>query len=319
MSDANPPFEQKSQNVFIVTSSGGGGLLETANAKAQEVLRVNPQARVIKKDLLKDWGWKNFNQFCINLWDNSQKQGNVKLQVGIIYIKKFADFVFWPRIFYRTLVTLFKCDADRVIDTQLLGTSAFIKAIRLFNRIRKKKVILEKVIVDLPTEKATPYFNTIKRLSKEDKKHLKVITIPPLLENEETAEEFWQRHCKLSDSDIQYEDYIIRQGFIPYRNKPKLYQDSTVKVGFKNAEELELMKEVYQRGKAKAQVSNDTVQFHIGKDDELITILLGSQPAYSATINYVRRVVQIAKQSTVKDKKFFLFVFCSKHEPGEKR
>ena len=131
-----------SPSVLIITSSGGGGLLETANAKMQEVLKENPQARVIKKDLLQEW--KTLGKFCINFWNGSQKKGDVKLLEWIIYMQKFADIIFWPKIFFWALSCLMKDNIDRVIDTQPLGTSPIVKAIRLFNFLRNKKVILEK-------------------------------------------------------------------------------------------------------------------------------------------------------------------------------
>lgn len=296
-----------SPSVLIITSSGGGGLLETANAKMQEVLKENPQACVSKKDLLQEW--KILGKFCINFWNGSQKKGDVKILEWIIHMQKVFDVIFWPKIFFWAFSCLMKGKYDRVIDTQPMGTGPILKAIRLVNHLCKKKVILEKIFVDLPTDKATHYFRTIKKLSAEDRKYLRIISLLPLLKKGETAEEFWQRHCGVSDREIDYCRFLIRQGFNPYVEKVREHTDYPIEVGYKSEEELKMMKETFQRGGGEGIVGKDKVKFIIGKEDKLITLLLGSQPAEEATVNYVKKMVEMAGQKN-SAKKYYLFVFC---------
>ncbi len=306
--------DSSSPSVLIITSSGGGGLLETANAKMQEVLKENPQARVIKKDLLKEW--KSLGKFCINFWNGSQKKGDVKLLEWIIYMQKFADIIFWPKIFFWAFSCLMKDNVDRVIDTQPMGTSPIVKAVRLFNHLRNKKVILEKILVDLPTDKATHYFRTIKKLSLEDQKFLRIVTLPPLLKEGETAEEFWQKHCGVSDSEIHYQKFFIRQGFNPYVGKVREHADFPIEVGYKSEEELQMMQKTFRLGGGFGTLGKEKVKFVIRKEDKLITVLLGSHPAEEATISYVKKMIEMARQIGNTGKKYYLFVFCRDHSPG---
>ena len=61
----------KQKNVLIITSSGGGGCLQLAEAKKQQVIKEDPKANVIIADVMKDWSWLKMGQlfvFIITLW-----------------------------------------------------------------------------------------------------------------------------------------------------------------------------------------------------------------------------------------------------------
>ena len=309
---------QKNNKVLIITSSGGGGLLQAAKAKEQEVLRENPNAKIIKKNMLQEWVWKKIGNFGINMWDKAQRKGKVKVLEFLLHQQKLADFIFWPRIFSEVLRLLFKENIDRFIDTQSLGTSASIKAIRIYNRFRKKNLFLEKVIVDLPTKKASSFFETVKNLSKKDGKFLRLVTIKPLLEKGQSADDFWLKYAGLSEKEVCYEDYFVRNSFLKYRNqgKPKK-QDFEIPIKIKNKEELDCIEKSCERGKIQKTQKDDSVVFTIAPNDKLFTLLLGSQPAYEATIGYVKKIIELSNKYPPKNSHFHAFIFCSHHQVGK--
>ncbi len=298
------------KKLLIITSSAGGGLLQAAIAQEQEALAKDPHVQTMQRDVLKDWVWKWLGKFSIESWNRAQKRGDVFSQKFLASSQFLFDFIIWPSSFFHTLSILFKEDIDRVIDTQPSSTSAVLKAIRLFNWRRSKKVVLEKLIVDLPTRKATHFFRPIKALSKTDKKFLKLRTIAPLLEEGETAEEFWQDSCGLSELDVHYEDVNVRLPFKILKGKARPQEPITIGFNVKSEEELLLMRNAYTRGSISASVKNHEVVFDIPRDVNVVTILLGSQPARSATLNYVKHFVEVAK--AIK-KPLYLFVFCANH------
>ncbi|HSW72809.1 MAG TPA: hypothetical protein VLG44_05330 [Chlamydiales bacterium] len=298
-------------SVLVLTSSGGGGLIQAANAKIQEVLRKNPNAKIIRKDLLKEGVWRFAGKPAIEIWNNSQKTGNIKNLERLIYLQKFAEVIIWPAMFLWMLGYIHKKKLDLVIDTQPLATSAILRAIRFYSWLKKKTVVFEKVIVDLPTSKATHYFDSIKKIPQKDKAFLRLITIPPLLENGETSEEFWQKNCALSEKNVCYQEYYIRQGFHPYHKLQRPKEDYEVEIAYKHPKELEYLKDICKKTKEPFQVQGNNVRFTIGKNDRLVTILLGSQPAYSATLNYVKNMVEVGKGDPTR--KYHIFVFCADH------
>src|SRR5579864_8604956 len=98
MSESAVPSEKTYNSVLIITSSAGGGLLQAANAKVQEIRRLYSSSKIIKKDILKEGIW-SIGRFCANLWDKSQRRGNVKRLVWCLEMQKYAEYLFWPKIF----------------------------------------------------------------------------------------------------------------------------------------------------------------------------------------------------------------------------
>lgn len=309
------PSKANLRKLLLITSSGGGGLLQTANAKEQEALKENPDIQIVRRDLLKDWVWKPIGEYFINFWNKAQKKGNVSAQMFCVYSQFLADIFLHPIIFSYTLYTLYREDIDYVMDTQPLGTSAILKAIRIYNKTRGKNLKLEKIIVDLPTKGATHFFRPIRKLSSRSRRLVQLTSIPPLLEEGETAEDFWQSTCKLSAKEIRLEEAYIRQGFREYKGKTRSLQPTSVRIHCKNQEELSFMQKAYQRGSVEAHVKGNDVEFMIEPTDRVMTVLLGSQPAGEATTNYVKAVIENVKKSP--KERFLLFVFCADHTEGK--
>lgn len=311
-SDASP---SKPKKLLIITSSGGGGLLQAANAKEQQARLEDPAKLIVRRDVLKDWAW--FGKHQLNLWNSAQLKGNVGFQSFCVWGQLLFDRFFWPNIFFSALRTFFKEEIDEIIDTQNLGTSAILTALRIYNRRRNKQVTLKKVVVDLPTKKATHFFWPIKRLNRKNKKLLKLTTIAPLLEPGQSLEDFWQKNCRLSNEDIHYEDVNVRQAFRRFQGRERSGEPLPIRFKAKSPEELKLLKKTYEKGSVRAKITGQEVEFLIAPEDKVITVLLGSQPANEATFNYMKRIVQTAKEKDLRGVKTHLFVFCSNHEPGE--
>lgn len=293
----------KKKKLLIITSSGGGGLLQTANAKAQAALAHNPNLIIIKKDLMKDW--IPFGFLCVKFWNKAQSKGNVWAQIFFLKGQPILDFFIHPLLFFRVLYTLLREDVDEVIDTQPIGTSAIVRALSFFNRKRNKSVKIEKVVVDLPTKEASHFFRSIKKLGPKMRSLLKLTSIAPLVEPGQTREEFWQTHCGLSDEEINYEDFYVRAAFLAYKEKPRSRSSLHITPHVQNKEEETLIAHTIKRGPLRA-----TSDFSLILPPEVIvaTILLGSQPAVQATINYVKGWLQCGQEHP--DREIYVFVFC---------
>jgi len=305
----------KSPKVLIITSSGGGGLLQAAKAFEQEIREQDPNATVICRDVMTDWIWKVIGNFFVKLWNSAQIRGSVRSQSFFGHSARIAQYIFWPFIFVCSIHTLFKEDIDRVIDTQVFGTAAILKALRFFNRRRNKNIFLEKVLVDLPTKKATHFFLPIKALSKKDRKNFKLITIAPMLEKGQTEEEFWRVNCNLTAKELQYEDYYVRQSFLRYKHLERKAERVTLMTRFREKEELSLIEKTVKRGSGNYTVIGDKIEITIAPESFVFTLLLGSQPASDATFNYVKKFIEIARVCPLRP--IHLFAFCANHHPKQ--
>lgn len=307
----------KPKKLLIITSSGGGGLIQTANAKEQEARAADPSIVVVRKDVLKDWMGSIFGRFCRETYNSAQMNGNIAILRFFISAQYAFDYFSWPYFFVRALITLFKEDADFVIDTQPLATSAILKALRIYNRKKNKQVRLQKVLVDLPTKAATHFFRPIKHLTRKDRPYLQLTTIAPLLDEGQTAEEFWQTNCRLSEKEIHYEDVYVRQAFKKFQNKEKCVENFPIFLRFKTQDELRLMKETFGKGPLQGSVKGNEIHFLLSPKDRVITILLGSQPASGSTFNYVKNFIELCQQETDSKNRSHIFVFCSEHQVKE--
>lgn len=304
------------ERILLLYCSGGSGLLQAAIAKEQEILAQDSSAHFIRRDMLKDWYWKFVGQYSIRKWDRAQRIGDVKTLEWCINRQKMADFFFWPWIFYRAVTTFFREKIDRVIDTQPLNTSAVLFALRLYNWRSGKNVVLEKVAVDLPTERNTHFFHSIKKLSEKSRKNLRLITLPPLPDSpEQTPKEFWRKHCGLELQEVVYEYYPVRQSFRKFQGKQRKQETFSFEARFSNAEEGELLQTALRQGSIDARMGESNVRFSLAPEDRVMTLLLGSQPAFTATLGYVREMQKRVEASSLKQ--VHLFVLCAKHRPGE--
>jgi len=303
----------RKKKILILASSGGGGLIQAANAKEQQIRLEDPDALIIRKDILRDWVGSFMGLLSIKMWNSAQKSGNVTALKFFSIAIAGSDLLFAPYVFFKALTTLFQEDIDHIIDTQPLCTSALIKALRIFHWRKGRKICLEKVLVDLPTPKATHYFRSIRKLSKSDRPYLKITTILPFLKEGETAQEFWLAHCKLPETQVNYEPFYVRQAFCKYHKQPKSSHPLEVKASIKNEEELGLIKQSIKKGRIEARFAPVEVEFVIQPKDLVFTILLGSQPAYLGSLNYVRSFIELAREEDNKNKQAHLFIFCGNH------
>ena len=310
-----PMTNSRPETVLIITSSGGGGLIQTANAKEQEIRAQNPSARILRYDVLKDWIWLGMGKGSIFFYNQAQRLGNMFMLRACLAWQPIIDPLFWSSIFVHSLRVFCQENVDRIIDTQPMGTSALLKALRIFNRRMNKQVLLEKIVVDLPTPAATHFFRPVKQLSEKDKKYLKLVTISPMLESGQTEEQFWKEHCNISPAQVEIQVPFVRQAFHRYQKRVGPKEPISILTRCKSAEEQQLVQESYQRGPIRGVIQELTTRFEIPSDAYVITLLLGSQPANNATQRYVELFRKMAARRS--GQPVVLFVFCSDHPPGK--
>lgn len=312
-------MKKKSLKVLILTASGGGGHLQLASAKKEDVLLSNPDAMIIEKDVITQWFGKRSGGLGVYIWNKGQKKGIVSAAQFLLTVQRFFEHLFWPKFFIQALYTFLKEDVDRIIDTQPIGISPIMKALCVFNKIKNKEVVLEKYVVDLPTKHTKIYFKGIKKLPKKQKEFFKLFTLEPLLEKGETDRDFWKKNCGLLKESVFYEKYPIRNIFKKYQHKKRKDETFFIPIYFKELKQAELMQKSFQRGKIEARFQKDHFKFQIDPDDKLITLLLGSQTVFHSTLSYIEEVINLIKSiDPVKKTRFHLFVFCGEYNKKNK-
>ena len=153
------------KNVLVLTASGGGGLLQAARAKRQELRAINPNINLFTKDVMM---LSLTGVLGVNIFNFLQKKGDVVKQENLVKYQYISDILFWPRTFFYVLFKLFRKDIDHVIDTQVLVTSAIVKAIRVFNKLKSKKVFLEKKVQEKLQKVSAAQHNSSEHMLSDD-------------------------------------------------------------------------------------------------------------------------------------------------------
>jgi hypothetical protein len=304
---------RKRKTLLILTSSGGGGLIQAAVAKEQEARAQDPHVNVIVKDVLKEWVWKIISRFGIFAYNWNQKSGAVFLQTLLTRCQRAAEGLFAPNIFFKTKELLFRENVDRLIDTQPLGLKAIIRALRIYHKKTGKKVLLELIVVDLPTPSCQHFFRGVRKLSEKDKEYLSCISIEPLLASGESEADFWKKQCGLKLSQVVYEKYPIRQSFKKFLNKGRSFVVKELQVRSTCEEEKLRQAKIFEKGSIRFSPSFEGHLFSIAPEDRVMVILLGTNPAENAAFRYLAEILKSVQQVGY-SKNIHLFVFCGKYE-----
>lgn len=306
-------FDHKKKKLLLITSSGGGGHLQAAKAQAVKALSENPQITVIEKDIFLDFLSKPMGKAFVFLWNYSQKRGNVKFLMFLLKNIPTADFLFGTFIFVRVLYLISKEGVDQIIDTQPMGTSAIIKAIKIAQKLTGRPLKLEKIVTELPTDNVVHFFKPIKNLSSHNRSFIKLITTIPLLKENQTADAFWKKNCGLSEKEVCYESFPLRSSFTKYIHTEKKHPiRMEIKIHVNPGEEKFLIADTMKKGTLRSEIYREKIAIVIEPTDKVSTILLGSQPAEEATLKYVKKYIEIMTR-TGTEERHLLFVFCNSH------
>lgn len=273
------------KRVLLITLSGGSGHLTAARAIRNELEKSEDPYEVIQKDVSYDWLGQLAGRFFMGVWHFSQVRGLIFLQELLNRSLPFTDFFFTPSIFLHTLRLLFRYDFDRIIDDQVLGTKAIINAVRLYNKIRKKDLVVEKVLTDLPTEYTSDFLPTIKRLNAKERPFIRLLTQEPLVHGE-SVESFWKRKTSLSIEQIEITKPPLRNAF--YETKIESNTPLLLRVELHDLDSKERLLRSTFFCNTPPKFSETEALISIDKEDLVFTMMLGSHPSQCAITHYLR-------------------------------
>lgn len=313
------------EGLLFITSSGGAGHIRVmeerinAEKKALGILNTSDDPRIVKRDVMYDFLGTTIGGFCVNKWNQAQKEGNLQVQAQLVSRQWLADWIFFVPLFVQTLRTLFSMHPApmKVVNTQVMGCCAILKAVRLYNLIQRRRcqdwkdVNVELWMTDLVSKKACHFLNPLKSLCEEDRKILSV-KIPS---SEPKDLELFVAQTGLSREKIQGikdEDLPVRDIF--KSEELKEYAPSHAHPLTLNVELNEEQKQHLQSLPTSLNPEFNGCQ--IEADDIVYSISLGSQPTAQVIKDCVLDVINGQKNSSDQRKMHF-FVFCGRDEEGK--
>ncbi len=295
-------------NILIITSSGGSGHLQAAKAISKRYKTLMPHTNIITRDALHHWLGRYIGSFFSKCWNKAQKQGNIKALGRLIALQPIADSITWFPLFCGCLYTLKKENINQIIDTQPIGTSAILVAVRLYQWLYHKEITIEKVLTELPTKHSIHFFNPIRRLSTTNRKILTLRTITPLTENNETEEQFWEKYCKLSSTQISSNPLPLRCQFIKLKKEKFTNKAFNLCLDTKNPFETHLAHKIASFSSLPLLRKKNQINLSIKEEYRITTLMLGGFPNQKTILEYVKLFIQEKKGNTTCD---ILFIFCS--------
>jgi hypothetical protein len=305
-SQPSPKKNLLSQNFLLITTSGGGGHLQAAQAKRNEVFEKYPEAKIVEKNVVETAGGKYLGKFMIDfVWNKAQRKGSVHALNLCAFSIPIFDFLFWIPIFYQIYHLLKTYDIDHVIDTQPMASSAIASAVYFYKKISNKEIFIEKVLTELPTIKSAHYLKPLARLGVKKRNLIRLSTIPPLKEPYLTEEDFWFAQAGLRQDQVMYRPLPIRPSFL---KKPNLFQDPLeLVISYKDEKEKNLLENLLPKN---VKLDAGSYLLPLPKEDIVVSLMLGSQPPQQAFLSYVENFIAFVKNfHGVKN--FWFFVFCS--------
>ena len=262
------------KRILLITSIAGGGHLQAAQIKAAE----HDRDEIIRIDIFEDTMGPVGN-FCSWMWNNAQRKGNFRRQKWLTRQQPLADFFFWIPIFLRVFRILVRNDIDKIVDTQPVGTSAIIKAIKWARHITKKNLILEKILTELPSSHIPHYFVPITTMSKSDRRLISFETVPPMKDDEL----FWKNRYGLSSYQIITRPPLLRKAFLDVLKEKPMITSVTI------------------------ATPTGEATIPIPPQARVSTIMLGSNPPEKATVSYIQTFIETKKVCPDGDDMLFVF------------
>ncbi len=282
------------KTIIFIWSRGGGGH-RTAKDSLQQRLTQEYAKKGIDLDvshtydIMGEYFLGPIGEFCVNLWNKSQRKGKVKTQHCLITLQKCADRLFYPIVFLKFIHLLMslKEEPEYVVSTQPICTLALLKALRFVNKKRGWGVRLHLYLTDMPTQKASHFLRSLKRIGRNPLlAPLLTVYSPPAITE---SEDFWRQSCGMLE--------VITDRVFPIRNA--FLQTDNLKEKLRS---LHLM------------LSMGEQLYLIEKETQVTFLMLGSQPPHRGVLDWVDAI--IARAQSTKEK-HFLFVYCGPNEHKE--
>ncbi len=310
------------KNLLIYNNQCGGGHRVSVEALSQRVIEY--KGTPIVKDVFKDVLGDKIACAVHDYWNHAMKSEDVEKLKAAPKMQPVSEFFIWLPEFFHALWWLLAYKVDAVVNPQPAALHAISKAVRVANFIntllfnKKEEILIYNVLTELPTKHTSDFFNTYRRLSDEDRRINRLITLKPLLDNGQKEEDFWKDHTGFDMSHIVYDEFPLRKPFIgcSKMNPKDIKSLNTV---IKSDKAVQLLNEVSAYPIKDKELSKGEVSIDLEENDSVSYIMLGSQAAEQSTLKYVTDFIAVNQKEKPKEKKV-LFVFCGDcHQEGNEK
>jgi len=283
------------KHVLLITCTIGYGHDAAAQNISNRLKQDNPSIQIHTVDTA------NFlyplKQYTAVLWNQSVRKGRAMMSfmewVESYYEKFYNRFL--KHFLQKHLSALFSEYAiDTIYDTQPLFTPIIQEA--FVNAYPEQTLYYHKIFTDLPTKDAQHFFSSIRQLKEYPSLIFKVHACQPYLEESETVESFWSKHCHISHTAIDA-NYALPVNE-HYLTQPENINHITVELDAPWPQQYNL------------SLQNNSIT--IEPDAHVCTLMLGSQ-GVDAVYDYCQAYLEQMKDKGSTTPHYFM-IACARNE-----
>lgn len=194
---------------------------------------------------------------------------------------------------------------------------------------------IKKRMTDLPN-KAEHFFQSLNKISAKDLPYFELeVPHAPLLRTDAIHMsieerrlidfEYYRTKCPnlfTADgnplADFTFTDGPIKKEFLHYKDHPvDKSKDLSLNMKVANPNEVSMLKESGAIDADASVSSTQTIHVTIPADAKVQSIMLGSQAAVEATLEYVDTEIAACQQNSDNNQEQYIFVFCGKHDASD--
>lgn len=334
-------FYHDLRETFAKDPSRKGKVLEQSLSKIIEQnehtkeLILDVQDNIFQYDVLKNW--VPLGKRAVEYNNAIARNGDIDAQRFLMNLQGLADTIYAPFIVVNLIRALLATKASLVVDTQVMGTKAIVRAVRFVNWVNRTKIAkgkrqiitIRKVMTDLPTQYAMHFYNGLRQLDANDRKLITIESLPPIIsppahldesrlsdrQIEHYRNSFWSIQLgDISGFSFQYCQAPIRPAFLEKMDIIK--KEGTLTIGVNTVDELKTLESIAGFshteeiiGELPGSLSQQKGAFNIA------SIILGSTGGI-AMKSYIDCFARKAQESQSKKENTFCFIFCGRHEQG---
>ena len=275
----------------------------------KKILADNPETTILQVDIFNDWMGKFFGSFFTQCWNTPLRKGHHFISLFTSYFGiPIADPIFFIPIFIQAFLAFQRYPITEVIDTQPMGTSAICLAMKLSNRLKKQKLVLNKILTEIPTRRAIHFFHPLKLMPKLLRKLIQLHIVEPFPQEQN----FFKRQTGLEKDQIQLIDPPLREAFFDQM----LLDSPKRKIAISFQSDVEKLS-VVKIGKLENYIEEQnekSLTLNCQNKSKIITIMLGSQPHTKVFEKYLDGFINSCKKKP--HISYFIFILGNPSSPG---
>jgi hypothetical protein len=291
----------------------GGGHYQTAKALESSLKEEYPGSTILLVDIFEDWMGKFFGGFFTRCWNTPLQKGYYFISMPFSYFGiPIADVLFYIPLFIASYKAFTRYPLTRILDTQPVGTSAFCLALKWANKLKKRKIRLEKVLTELPTKKAIHFFHPIKLMPMGLKNILDLLVIEPLPKEPD----FWKKYPKVTSQQVKIIDPPLRKAFFQLSSHPPLSHPFEVPLIIHNEQDQGYYEKSFPLSQLIKKTAPDHYTFLTPEHAFITTLMLGSQPHSKIIDQYLKKLAELTQKELEKKQQHIVFILGNEKTPG---